>query len=262
MSDRVAQLSEELARDPASLAFVPLAEALRRDGRLSAALHVAERGAARHPQATDAHDVLARVLADMQDLAGARHVWHTVLACDPAHTGAMKGLGYLAYREGNWFEAERWFGSAGRQAPGDPAVQVALERVRAARGAEKGHASGLPNEAPPNGDGHDVPPPFMIDADGLVLAGNFGDDGAEAESETAGVELAAVVAEARRALTHLKLGDWESLVVETETSTIAVAAAGSALVVLTSPHEEQAGLVRARLSRATDRGRRWLESLR
>jgi predicted regulator of Ras-like GTPase activity (Roadblock/LC7/MglB family) len=268
MSDRVEHLSAELAREPSSMAFVPLADALRRNGQLAAALRVAERGAARHPQSAAAQDALAHVLADLGDLAHARERWCATLALDPAHTGAMKGLGFLAYREGNWTEAERWFGSVGRLAPGDPGVRVALDRLRAARAAagnapslEAEHAGAVPDERGYGGAAPE-PLPFMIDPDGLVLAGGFGDEGGEAENETAGAELAAVAVEVRRALVHLRLGAWESLVVETETRTVALAPASEGgIAVVSSPLDTRAGLVRARLARAVARGRRWLEAL-
>jgi len=43
-TDEIRQWSEELARDPASLVFLQLAEALRRQGQTDVALKIAMRG--------------------------------------------------------------------------------------------------------------------------------------------------------------------------------------------------------------------------
>ena len=61
MADDVRRLSDELARDPASRVFVPLGEALRRQGQLDLALKVTLRGLERHPHFADGHDLLARI---------------------------------------------------------------------------------------------------------------------------------------------------------------------------------------------------------
>ena len=49
MPDEIRRLSDDLARDPSSLVFMPLADALRRAGQLDVALRVALRGLDRHP---------------------------------------------------------------------------------------------------------------------------------------------------------------------------------------------------------------------
>ena len=67
MADEIRRLSDDLARDPSSLVFMPLADALRRAGQLDVALRVALRGLDRHPYVADAHDVLARIHADRGD---------------------------------------------------------------------------------------------------------------------------------------------------------------------------------------------------
>ena len=64
MSDDIRRLSEELARDPSSIVFLQLGEALRRSAQLDLALRVASRGVERHTGNADAHDLLARVRVD------------------------------------------------------------------------------------------------------------------------------------------------------------------------------------------------------
>src|SRR5215211_1642825 len=86
MADEIRRLSDDLARDPSSLVFMPLADALRRAGQVDVALRVALRGLDRHPYIADAHDVLARIHADRGDLDRAADEWEMALRLDPAHT--------------------------------------------------------------------------------------------------------------------------------------------------------------------------------
>ena len=55
MADDIRRWSDELARDPSSLVFLQLGEALRRQGQLEVALKIALRGLERHPRNVDAH---------------------------------------------------------------------------------------------------------------------------------------------------------------------------------------------------------------
>ena len=81
--DDIAQLSEALARDPASLVFVELAETLRKRGDVEVATKVALRGLERHPHLAAAHDVLARLYSDAGDLERAFDEWDIALRLDP-----------------------------------------------------------------------------------------------------------------------------------------------------------------------------------
>ena len=96
----LAALTVQLARDPSSLVFLPLGEALRRRGELESALPIAEHGVAWYPEMSGAWDLLARVRSDRGDGDLAFDAWTTVLRLDPEHAGAHKGLAFLAYRAG------------------------------------------------------------------------------------------------------------------------------------------------------------------
>src|SRR5262245_9537490 len=134
MADEIRRLSNELARDPSSLVFMPLADALRRAGQLDLALRVALRGLDRHPYLADAHDVLARIHADRRDLERASDEWEMALRLDPSHAQANLGLGFVDFRRGNLESAERRLSAV---APADqtPGVAAALAHVRSALGA-------------------------------------------------------------------------------------------------------------------------------
>ena len=130
MPDEIRRLSDDLARDPSSLVFMPLADALRRAGQLDVAMRVALRGLDRHPYVADAHDVLARIYADRGELERAADEWEMALRLDPAHAQARLGLGFVDFRRGNLESAEQRLSAAGDS---DPGVVSALGRSLPAR---------------------------------------------------------------------------------------------------------------------------------
>jgi predicted regulator of Ras-like GTPase activity (Roadblock/LC7/MglB family) len=151
-ADDIRLMSELLAADPASLVFLQLGEALRRKKQLDLAWRVATRGADRHPQRADAHDLVARVAADRSDFARARSEWETALELSPGHPAAQKGLGFLLFAQGYHADAERLLAAAATADPSDAALAGALDRLRAANSE---YASERPTLAvePRNSDG-------------------------------------------------------------------------------------------------------------
>src|SRR5687768_11065478 len=153
MADEIRRLSDELARDPSSLVFMRLADALRRAGQLDLAMRVALRGLDRHPYVSDAHDVLARIHADRGDLERASDEWEMALRLDPSHEQARLGLGFIDFRRGDLESAERRLSAA---EGGDPGVVTALAHVRSALAARGGVSmtdatSPAPADSAPNG---------------------------------------------------------------------------------------------------------------
>lgn len=128
-SDDIHAMSETLARDPGSLIFLALGEALLARGDLARALRVAQRGAQRHAARLDAHDLHARVALAMGDEARAEEAWATVLRIDETFGTAHRGLGLLRYRQGRLDEARDHLAYAAHQDPGDGVVRAALEAV-------------------------------------------------------------------------------------------------------------------------------------
>jgi predicted regulator of Ras-like GTPase activity (Roadblock/LC7/MglB family) len=131
-TDDIRVLSEELAADPTSLAFLALGESLRRRGDLDLALHVALRGTERHPERADAHDLVARVSADRGELDRAIVEWETVLRLAPGDLGARKGLGFICFQLGRLEEAAAHLGAALAAGPDDGSLAAALQTVEAA----------------------------------------------------------------------------------------------------------------------------------
>jgi len=268
MVDDVSRLSDELARDPASLVFVPLGEALRRQGQLDLAHRVAVRGLERHPHLADGHDLLARIAVDRGELERAFDEWDMVLRLSPTHVGAMKGLGYICYQQGRREDAERYLKMAADNGA-EPEVSAALANVRRSDGAhtsvvEAATAAAEYSDDDPRrlfadliGD-HDQTA-LLLDAQGLVLAGIYVDSDARDVSQEVGAELSGVSDEAQRASKHLDLGDWRSIVVETEVAVIAMLPASSDnLVMLAASRATPLGLVRRLADRCVERARSWL----
>ena len=291
MPDDVRRWSDELARDPGSMVFLQLGEALRRQGQVDLAFKVAVRGLERRPHNADAHDLLARIYVDQGDLERAFDEWDMVLRLAPGHAGALKGMGFVYFRQGQLELASRFLGEAAQTDGDDPSIAAALELVRRRQqGVDVAEESELPAEAPVEeersidaivaasraprvsreiaGDARTVfadvvgegsRTALLLDASGLVLAGAYPGANGEDLAERIGAELSGVSDEARRAMRHLGLGEWSSIVFETEGATVAMAPAPSdALLVIATDRATPLGFVRRLLDRAGERARRWL----
>ena len=297
MADDVRRWSDELARDPGSLVFLPLGETLRRQGQLDLALKIAMRGLERHSHNTDAHDLLARIAVDRGELQRAFDEWDMVLRLTPGHLGALKGMAFVRFQQGNAAEAEQYLSRAAEQG-GDAEVAAALANMRAAgrgtRDAGRGMRDagrGMRDAGTTNGAYPASPVPYpagmphpahndaralfadilgeheqtalLLDDQGLVLAGIYiGDDGRDVAAEV-GAELSGVTDAARRATKHLNIGEWRAIVLETEVAAVTMApSAGDGLLVVAASKATPLGLVRRVLDRCLERARQWLEGSR
>ena len=303
MADEISRLSDELARDPASLVFLPLAEALRRKGQSDLALRIAVRGLERHPHNPDAHDLLARIAVDRGELQRAFDEWDMVLRFAPGHIGARKGMGFVCFQQGRTEDAERYLSEAASADPDDQSIAVALANIRSARAngiapaAPGGAATPVPapgaasRPQPASGKGPvspavapaaAMPAPagtrpsprmlfadligeaeqtvLLLDADGFVLAGLYVDADGSDVAEEIGAQLSGVSEEARRAMRHLGLGDWQSITFETEAAVIAMAPAPrDALLLVAASREQPLGLVARLREQALRRAAAWME---
>jgi predicted regulator of Ras-like GTPase activity (Roadblock/LC7/MglB family) len=290
MADDIRRLSDELARDPASMAFLPLAEVLRRRGQTDVALKVAMRGLERHPHNADAHDLLARIAVDQGDLQRAFDEWDMVLRFAPAHVGARKGMGFVCFQQGRAAEAERYLSEAAAADPDDQTIAAALANIRAgaippAPAPQQAGASPAPAPRPapapaPVAAQVLIPPMpkpsprtlfadligdaeqtvLLLDKDGFVLAGLYIDGDGTDVAEEIGAQLSGVSEEARRAMRHLGLGDWHSITFETEAATIAMAPAPrDALLLVAAARERPLGLVARLRESAVRRAAEWME---
>lgn len=294
MGEDIHSLSEALARDPASLAFVPLGEALRREGQLDHARRIVVRGLERHPHFADAHDLLARIYADEGQAEKAFDEWDMVRRLAPGHPGAAKGMGFICYSEGRLAEAAGYLREAQAGAPGDDSIARALAMVQEAMADDPAYiperAAHEPVEvaAAPAPDviaaAHEpaasaapagVAEPrllfttvltdedqtaLLLDRDGFVLAGAYHTWDGRDIAQDVGAELSGVSDEATRATRHLGIGAWRSITFEAEAAMVAMApTADDGLLVLAAGRETPLGLTRRLLDRCAARARAWLE---
>lgn len=131
--DAIRAMSEQLAADPTSLVFLPLAEALLARGEVANAYRVARRGADRHVHRADVHDLVARVALAQGDEQTAERAWGESLAIARDFGPALRGLGFLCYQQQRWAEAESYLTAARAASPGDPAVEAAWAALQTAR---------------------------------------------------------------------------------------------------------------------------------
>jgi tetratricopeptide (TPR) repeat protein len=99
-SPRIADLRRRVQQDPASLAFAPLAEELRRAGQLDEAVRICLAGLEHHPEYTSARATLGRALLERGEIEPAFLELTTVLGAAPEHLGALRGVAEIHQRRG------------------------------------------------------------------------------------------------------------------------------------------------------------------
>lgn len=131
--------SEEVARDPRSLAFLPLARAYRKQGLRDASLQLCLRGLEAHPNHIEGHGLLAMLYLDAGDHQKAADEWSMVLRVDADNFEALRGMGFCFLEQDRLSRARQMLERAALIRPADPTVQEAL-RVLGTRQeiAEKG----------------------------------------------------------------------------------------------------------------------------
>jgi tetratricopeptide (TPR) repeat protein len=230
VTDDIKTLTARLADEPSSLAFLELGEALRRRGQLEAAYKVARGGLARYPTLADAHDLLARILGDQEDLAGAFDAWAEALRFDPMRIGALKGIAFLYFKAGDVPAALEHLHRAADVDPDDVSIRQAIDRMRTP--ADSPAPVDIPVEspapepspapvseasagsAPAASNGHLEAGVMLVDAKGLRLHGTLLSPGNEDVGDRVAAELAGVSKEATRTSRLLGLGTWQAIAVE------------------------------------------------
>lgn len=180
--------SEEVARDPRSLAFIPLARAYRKQGLRDASLQLCLRGLEAYPANVEAHGLLAMLYLDAGDHQKAADEWSMVLRVDPDNFEALRGMGFCYLEQDRLSRARQMLERAALLRPADPTVQEAL-RVLGTR--QEITENGLtPTREAAFGDdpwaASDAGPIFMFDSS--APASEVGEESDTAEPPESGPE--------------------------------------------------------------------------
>jgi tetratricopeptide (TPR) repeat protein len=140
--------SEELARNPASLAFLPLARAYRRLSRRDLALKLTLRGLEAHPANVEAHALLALLYLEEGERAQAADEWSIVLRLKPGNFEALRGMGFRYLEQNDIPSARQHLERAALIRPDDTAVQEALRLLRQREAAVRAQTPEVPVSPP------------------------------------------------------------------------------------------------------------------
>jgi tetratricopeptide (TPR) repeat protein len=138
--------SEDVARDPRSLSFLPLAHAYQRLGRAEAALRLCLRGLQYHPENVQAHFLLGTLYRAAGDLEKAQDEWDIAVRLNPGHAAAHQELGLLCFERGQITAARHHLERASASESAGSEIARALARLRhsanvgASEAAEAGEA--------------------------------------------------------------------------------------------------------------------------
>jgi predicted regulator of Ras-like GTPase activity (Roadblock/LC7/MglB family) len=146
---QVRQWSEEVAADPGSAAFRPLAEHYRAAGRPDAALRLVIRGLERHPNDVEAHHLLGVLYRESGEMVKAFDEWDIALALDGEHFPSRRAIGMLLAERGEWEAAERHLEKALEGDFTDQEIRGVLEEIHARRRAGRGRGGPIGRPAAP-----------------------------------------------------------------------------------------------------------------
>ena len=236
MIDDIRSLTARLVDEPSSLAFLELGEALRRRGQLDSAYKVARGGLTRYSRLAEAHDLMARILGDQGDLAGAFDAWVEALRLDPMRTSALKGIAFLYFRAGNVEEARQHLQRAAEIDPDDRSIPQALARMPSSvstsvpRPSEEAVAG---TATAPGPEAVEQQGSLLVDGNGLRLSGQLRSPNNEDVGDRVAAELAGVSKEASRTTRLLGLGTWQAIAVESPEGNLFLVPPTSNTVLLT-----------------------------
>lgn len=128
-SARIQELRRRVQQDPATLAFAPLAEELRRAGQTAEAIRVSQAGLSLHPEYLSARATLGRALLDAGDLDSAFLELTTVLGGAPENLTALRGVAEIHERRGEIDDALVKYRLALTLAGRDPELKRVIEEL-------------------------------------------------------------------------------------------------------------------------------------
>jgi len=143
---RLEDLKTRWERDPASRAFLSLAEEYRRLGRLAESEKVCRAGLQRHPNYHSARVLLGRTLLEMDRLEESSAEFRAVLESEPQNLLAGRLLAGIYRNQGRWSEALQTFRNLQSFYPDDAEVRAQVYQLE--RGPEEDSMAHPPQPAP------------------------------------------------------------------------------------------------------------------
>ena len=145
---RIRDLRSRVEREPRSRYFVPLADELRKAGRLLETIEVLEAGLAVHPSYVAARVALARAFLEAGRIDESMTAFSKVLADDPSNLVASKALGDIHLSRGERTEALKSY-LRFRGVSGDRRLDDVIAKLREETGPSPGESpsAGLPPPA-------------------------------------------------------------------------------------------------------------------
>jgi tetratricopeptide (TPR) repeat protein len=204
------ELFERFRQSPEGYAFVPLADACRKMGRIEEALEICDLGVKRHPAYPSGHVVRGKCLYDSGNRSGAREAFDRVLLHDEHNLVALKYLGMIEADDGNLEAAGKHLKRILSFDPENKEIKSILhlveEQAQIERGAEEPVATmdavdeilsqAAPTPASEEDDEDEPAPALSMEADlGTDAGGVAPIDDIETSDELASVTLADIFAE-------------------------------------------------------------------
>src|SRR5215470_15434933 len=125
----IRRYEERLAKDPASLAFAPLADAHRKAGHVQEAIRLCREGLGRFPEYATARLILAKALLDAEDPEAALEEVRIILRANPGDAQAHRLAAELERRAGRYQEALDHLRQAAALDPSDRESRVLAETL-------------------------------------------------------------------------------------------------------------------------------------
>lgn len=132
LAERIRRYSEELQRDPKSLTFALLADALREAGQLETARSVCQHGVRIHPNYATGRIMLGQILLQLGNAEEARQEFERVLVQHPQNLVARMFLGRILLDSGEFQAAAEHFRRILRLNPDNPNAKRLLQQAQEA----------------------------------------------------------------------------------------------------------------------------------
>ncbi|MGD2215830.1 MAG: tetratricopeptide repeat protein [Gemmatimonadales bacterium] len=248
-------LSEEVATNPNSTAFVELAAAYRERGDTERALRLCLRGLQRHPTHVEAHFELGLIYEARGERELALDEWGIVRQLAPDHVASRLALIRLYLDEQRYVDAEIELKAAHELAPSSSAVKELWQALQAAQremapdqpesAASTDIFTGLQQEGP------GTLGVLLVGRDGQLLEGRMTRRGAESD-RMLGVTLNGARSEATRVASYLGMGKLQGMVIESAVARLTVSPVSGGIVIVATRAEVPAGQAARLVQRARE----------